>query len=123
MALSAAQPHCCPLFAFRGILVGFEGALNCRVAADVAVRLDETRKDPVLALNVGGLEEGRGVGRDVEAHARELRRGPEVQCRAHCRSGRHEERPRHDRAQRRDPLTVPRLTGHERVGPGRLKRW
>ena len=28
LALSAAQPHGGPLFAFRGILVGFEGALD-----------------------------------------------------------------------------------------------
>ena len=124
MALSAAQPHRGPLLAFRGI--GFEGALNCRDAAEVVVRPDELGEGLVLALkmhDVGGLEEGCGIGWDVEAHARNLRRGPEVQCRAHCCSGRHEERPRHDCAQRRDRLTLCLLAGHDRVGPGRLMRW
>ena len=76
--------------------------------------------------HVGGLEEGRGVCRCVEAHARNLRRGPEAQCRVHCRGGRREERPRHDRAQRRDRLASSLLERHDRVGPAsekRLTRW
>ena len=103
--------------------IGDEGALDCRDAAGGA--RGAVRRHELLVLvpfvslelpaDVGGLEEGRGVCRDVEAHPRKFRWGPEVQRRAHCCDGRRGERPRHGSAQR---CRCPPLAGHGQVGLG-----